>query len=77
MDASREGGADVSLWMELRCEKRGDDCLSNSNVGPMMLAKDGRAGVIEARNKLTTSGERQGWKCTPAGYVCPACKDLP
>lgn len=63
----------MGTWIELRCEKRGDDCYSAVNNGPMDMAGDTIASVLDTLSILAKEARAAGWKKTREGWICPAC----
>lgn len=69
----------MSVWLELRCEKRGDSegpfhkCLSNINCGPMGMALDTRTDLIATMQQLEKDARDTGWVKMREGWVCPHC----
>lgn len=66
----------MATWIEFRCEKRGGDnqgCLSDKNDGPMEMACDTNASVLEVMALLRSVAKKEGWKRTSDGWVCPNC----
>lgn len=72
----------MSVWMELRCERRGDGrceysgtrCMSDSNDGPGFNAGDQQSGLIEGYKSLKMEAYESGWKLIRGeGWVCPRC----
>lgn len=75
----------MATWIELRCENRaypssegrglnvGDRCLSHDNAGPMEMAGDTRANILETVRELEAEARKDGWKKTREGWVCPFC----
>jgi len=75
----------MGTWIEIRCENRsepsaegrgikvGDRCYSNDNAGPMDMADDTRASVVETLRFLDADARDSGWKKTRAGWICPYC----
>ena len=75
----------MGTWIEFRCEKRGgrtgyletERCWSDTNSGPMEMAEDTRASVIETLRLLEKQARSSGWKKTKEGWICPHCAELP
>lgn len=75
----------MGTWIEYRCENRtepsaegpgikiGDRCLSSDNAGPMAMADDTRASVLEVIRELDEEALESGWKKTRSGWICPFC----
>ncbi|MFJ7794363.1 hypothetical protein [Pseudomonas sp. NPDC096950] len=74
----------MATWIEYRCENRfnkssGDSlpenerCYSHDNRGPMEMAEDTRASVIETLQQLDDEARSGGWKKTREGWLCPFC----
>lgn len=74
----------MGIWIEYRCENRfnassGDRlpenkrCLSHDNRGPMEMADDTRASVVEVLRSLDDDARRNGWEKTREGWICPFC----
>lgn len=70
-------GASVAIWLEMRCEGRGDNrrCPSNSNDGPMALVGDTLADVQHGYRELREQAGRLRWRQTRKGWFCPVCTD--
>lgn len=72
----------MATWMELRCDVNGDPtsydhkCWSSVNAGPMQMAGDTQAAVVQTLKDLQAEATRQGWKRIPDGWACPHCKKL-
>lgn len=75
----------MATWIEIRCENRtdpssegrglkvGDRCLSHDNSGPMDMAGDTRASILDTVRELEAEARNDGWKKTREGWVCPFC----
>lgn len=70
----------MSIWMELRCELRGegrrDDnnpCQSDDNSGPMLMADDTKKGASVTAGDLFEEAKNAGWERRKEGWVCPGC----
>ncbi len=75
----------MGIWIEYRCENRtepssegaglavGDQCYSRDNSGPMEMAGDTRASVIETLKFLDEDARGSGWVKTREGWFCPFC----
>lgn len=75
----------MGIWIELRCEGRGDNprggeevrsgsrCLSHANAGPMGLARDTRESALATIKLLENEARTSGWKRTRNGWACPHC----
>lgn len=76
----------MGIWMEIRCEARTQDfaetppkgdykarCWSHHNAGPMEMANDTQASVIDVLRGLEREAKLGGWLKTKAGWVCPEC----
>lgn len=72
----------MAIWIELRCERRGDGrressgtrCWSDDNSGPGYLADDNREGMASTYKDLKDSALSGGWKnIRGEGWVCPNC----
>ena len=55
----------MSVWKEIRCDAKMDDCFSNRNEGPM-----GFEGVAE----LHAQARKQGWLVAGGQAICPNCR---
>lgn len=73
----------MAIWIELRCERRGDGrressgtrCWSDDNLGPGDLADDNQAGMIATYRYLKESALSVGWReFRGEGWVCPNCQ---
>jgi len=58
----------VAIWMELRCERRGEGrssrsnpCFSDENSGPMLMADDTKKGVSVVAGDLFWKPPRRGF----------------
>lgn len=74
----------MGTWVELRCEERSEEsegysldvgncCLSSVNAGPMGMADDTRASLIQLIQGLEADARKSGWVKKRAGWVCPFC----
>ncbi|MBX8914269.1 hypothetical protein [Enterobacter ludwigii] len=70
----------MAIWMELRCERRGEGrssrenpCFSDENSGPMLMADDTKKGVSVVAGDLFEEARIDGWKRLKEGWVCPNC----
>ena len=70
----------MAIWMELRCELRGDGrresddrCLSDDNTGPHGMALDSCRSASLSATELFEEAKIDGWKRTKEGWVCPNC----
>jgi hypothetical protein len=66
----------MAIWIEYRCENRvkaSPGCWSHENDGPMGLAGDNRADVLDTLKTLDTQARALGWRRTRAGWCCPVC----
>lgn len=75
----------MGIWIEYSCENRteasaegpglkiGDQCLSRANSGPMEMAEDTQASVIETLRFLDDDARSSGWVKTRSGWYCPYC----
>lgn len=72
----------MATWLELRCEMREETfadgdydgrCWSHDNRGPMDMADDNRASLLETIRAMEEAGRSIGWKKTREGWVCPFC----
>lgn len=63
------------IWIEIRCEYRGEGCLSHSNIGPEGSSNgDTNQDAITCINRLSHDAKRSGWKkLNMCGWVCPVC----
>lgn len=73
----------MATWIEFRCENRtepssegrglkvGDRCLSHDNAGPMEMAGDTKASILDTVRELEAEARKDGWKKTREGWVCP------
>lgn len=70
----------MSVWMEIRCERRNEcndhpstdkSCWSYRNAGPMEMASDNLSSIARVWKLLCEDAEKSGWKRTRAGWVCP------
>ncbi|CRN65986.1 hypothetical protein SAMN05216576_107245 [Ectopseudomonas chengduensis] len=76
----------MATWIEIRCENRGKvseeeaaptkRCYSSDNIGPMDMAEDNRASLLETMRFLEKDARDDGWKKTKEGWVCPFCAKL-
>lgn len=75
----------MGTWIELRCEQRSESsadgdgikrCWSHDNAGPMEMAGDTRASLIETMRNLEAQARSTAWKKTQVGWVCPFCAPL-
>lgn len=69
----------MCTWIELRCDKRGENqkCMSNQNTGPMELSGDARAEINATLKMIADEARKSGWKKTKDGWVCPRCLPPP
>ena len=78
----------MATWLELRCENRGNPssglnhrqetrCYSHKNEGPMEMASDTRASVLETLRELEDEARKANWKRTRYGWICPYCAGQP
>jgi len=70
------------IWIEFRCSRRSRDdavrCWSHVNAGPMEIACDDTASVLQMLKLLARAARESGWRrFRIEGWVCPACKDHP
>lgn len=69
----------MALWMEIRCEERGDGreqnrCWSDDNNGPMDMSPDDNASILATMKSLREEATKLGWKrAKNDGWVCPGC----
>jgi hypothetical protein len=73
----------MGTWVELRCEERSDEvegvgnigerCFTADNAGPMGMADDNRADLLELMRSLEQDARDGGWLKKRAGWVCPFC----
>ena len=70
----------MPIWMELRCERRGEGrssrnnpCLSDENCGPMLMADDTKKGVAFVAGELFEEAKSDGWVRRKEGWICPGC----
>jgi hypothetical protein len=74
----------MAIWIEYRCENRFNEssgdrlpehkrCFSHDNTGPMEMADDTRASVVETLQILDEEARRSGWKKKREGWICPFC----
>lgn len=74
----------MGTWIEFRCENRseasadgaswpGKRCWSHDNEGPMDMALDTRASVVETLQGMERHAIASGWKKTRDGWICPFC----
>lgn len=70
----------MAIWMELRCERRGEGrssrdkpCFSDEGSGPMLMADDTKKGVSFVAGELFDEAKSDGWECRKEGWVCPNC----
>ncbi|EHD0299395.1 hypothetical protein JYY74_004242 [Salmonella enterica subsp. enterica serovar Enteritidis] len=70
----------MAVWMELRCERRGDGrrqndnpCHSDENSGPMLMADDSKKGVAFVAGELFEEAINDGWERRKEGWICPGC----
>lgn len=76
----------MGIWMEIRCEARTQDfaeqmakgvsrarCWSHQNAGPMDMASDTQASVLDVLRGMERDAKQAGWVKTKAGWVCPDC----
>jgi hypothetical protein len=61
----------MSIWMELRCDRRLKGCWTSVNNGPMLLAAEHR--TFLSITDLRDAGKLQGWKITGRQAICPSC----
>lgn len=76
----------MATWIEIRCENRGKAsgeeaaptkrCYSDDNIGPMQMAEDNRASLLETMRFMEKDAQDDGWKKTKEGWVCPFCAKL-
>ena len=52
-------------------------CYSLDNIGPMDMAEDNRASLLETMRFLEQEARGDGWKKTKDGWVCPFCAKHP
>jgi hypothetical protein len=79
----------MGIWIEFRCENRSnpssfakpgayrDRCWSNDNAGPMEMANETQADVIETLKYLMKTARETGWVKTKFGWICPYCAQQP
>lgn len=73
----------MAIWVELRCERRGEGraswqnpCWSDDNNGPGELADDTQQGIRYVYQLLTEEAKKAGWKLIRGeGWVCPNCQE--
>lgn len=70
----------MAIWMELRCERRGEGrssrsnpCFSDENSGPMLMACDTKKDVVLVAGDLFEEAKNDGWERRKEGWVCPNC----
>lgn len=72
----------MGVWIELRCERRGegrsefseDRCWSDDNEGPGELAGDSQKSIAATFSNITKDAASSGWKHVRGeGWVCPCC----
>lgn len=65
----------MAIWLEIRCEKRGEipDCWSDRNDGPSALSSEDRVSVLASLSGMEKQGRASGWKRTRLGWICPNC----
>lgn len=73
----------MGIWIELRCENRSNPsaegiagsrrCCSHDNAGPMEMASDTRASVVETLREIEANARATGWEKTKYGWICPHC----
>lgn len=73
----------MAIWIELRCERRGNGrseyerdyyCWSDGNSGPGELTGDTRKDMSDTYNFLSKAAKASGWKNKRGeGWVCPCC----
>jgi hypothetical protein len=65
----------MGVWMELRCDRMLDGCLSARNEGPMRSAISNGVAVKKVLRSLLSEGMSRGWRVTRREVMCPNCKD--
>lgn len=68
----------MALWIEIRCERRGDEgfdsCLSDIDAGPIMgIFGDSISEAKAAVKLLNLEAIRYGWRRRKDGWHCPKC----
>lgn len=79
----------MGIWIEMRCENRSNPssegkpgsfdkrCWSHDNAGPMEMANDTQASVIETLRDMESKAHTEGWEKTKYGWICPHCAVQP
>ncbi|ECH9540619.1 hypothetical protein ABN36_18325 [Salmonella enterica subsp. enterica] len=70
----------MAIWLELRCERRGEGrsssdkpCLSDENNGPMLMAGDTKKSAALVAGELFDEAKNDGWELYKEGWICPNC----
>lgn len=72
----------MAIWIELRCERRGEGldassgtrCWSDDNHGPGEMADDTLASMSSVYQFLKQDAANAGWELVRGeGWVCPSC----
>lgn len=72
----------MSIYMEVRCEGRGegrpgnDRCYSDDNAGVQINAKETVKGMSEALAYLKSESLKAGWVIHKGDLYCPVCARL-
>lgn len=71
----------MAIFMELRCELRGDGrwehsgtrCWSDDNDGPHSFGSDSKKSAADCYGEIVKQAKECGWKKRKEGWVCPNC----
>lgn len=71
----------MGIFMELRCELRGEGlpessgvrCWSDDNEGPMAHGFSSKKGAADCYGEIVRQAKEAGWKKKKDGWVCPNC----
>lgn len=68
----------MSIWMELRCDGRGESrkknpCFSDNNIGPMENLGNSKAYLAAGHAEIVHQATSSGWKLIKGEWYCPAC----